>query len=216
MCDPHRTSSDQTAAGSYQALFALLGDNEDKANHAYQLLRSKLVVYFECRKTTPAEDYADEVLHRIAERIAGGENVEDINRYAFGIARFVQLESYRRRVHDPIENEDPDSGGREDGPIQSALRVKPKIELLEIDSHDNLLRECLRLCLAELDLEKRELLLAYYECDESTGQHKQHRKRLAAKYKKSAGALQKQICLLRQKVSNCTKACVQRGDLDAG
>jgi DNA-directed RNA polymerase specialized sigma24 family protein len=214
MCEPDRTTQQSTVA-SYQELLTLLGDSEDEAGHAYQLLRAKLVTYFEGRKITPAEDYADEVFHRIADRITGGEKIEDVNRYAFGIARFVRLESYRAQIHQPIENDDPESR-RDDGPIHSALTVEPKIDLLDADSHESLMRECLRLCLADLDLDKRELLLTYYECDESSGRHKQHRKKLAEKLKKSAGALQKQICLLRQKVSSCTKACVQKGNPDAG
>ena len=215
MCEPDRSSSEGTTAGSYRDLFALLGESEDQANRGYELLRAKLISYFEGRKITPAPDYADEVLHRIAEKISGRENVEDINRYAFGIARFVRLESYRRQIHQPLDDDDPDSG-HAGGWIHPALTVKPNLELLDEDSHDNIMRECLRLCLAELTGEKRELLLTYYEGDESSGKHKEHRKRLAEKLKKSAGALQKQICLLRQKVSSCIKACVQKGNPNAG
>ena len=57
----------------------------------FQSLRKKLVMYFAGRKMSPAEDYADEVILRALTKISEGEEVEDINKYVFGIARFVRM-----------------------------------------------------------------------------------------------------------------------------
>ena len=211
MLEFSRTNSEEDSVGGYDKLFALLGADSDEAGRNYQLLRTKLISYFECRKATPAEDYADEVLHRIAEKIEAGETIEDVNRYAFGVARFVRLESYRKQTDLPIDTAGARAGSVGEGRVHPSLTVEPKTEILDNDSIDNVRRECLRSCLMQLNVDHRDLLLAYYHTDESSRKHKDHRRRLAEKYKKSAGALQKQMCLLRQKVSRCTKVCMAGG-----
>ena len=90
----------------------------------------------------------------------------------------------------------------------AALRVEPKIDLEDGDS-SSVRHRCLRSCLAELSNEKRKLLINYYAVDEAEGKHKAQRKKLAENSNRSAGALQKEICLLRKKIGTCTKECVK-------
>ncbi len=196
----------ESTANRYQELFALLGDDEDQAARHYVLLRTKLITYFEGRRISPAEDYADEVFHRTAAKIGAGEKVEDINRYVFGIARFVRLESYRKTETETI---DENHSGIDNRPakLPDALIVDPR---LPDDGSATVMHACLSECLRKLDDDKRQLILDYYEADEGGGKHIEHRRRLAERYGKSAGALQKQICLLRQKVSGCANDCVRR------
>lgn len=205
---PESRSSDDTSerTGSYEQLLTLFADDEHLAAERYLLVRAKLVLYFESRRISPSEDYADEVLHRTVQKIADGEQIEDIDRYIYGIAKFVRLESFRRRQMDSLD----DTGIQGDGasrPVPAALRVMP----LVFDSEsDGPMQRCLGQCLANLSQENKELLLNYYAADEKRGTHIEQRKALAKKAGKSAGALQKQICLLRQKVGTCTKDCVRR------
>jgi DNA-directed RNA polymerase specialized sigma24 family protein len=194
----------EIVSGGYDKLLLLLGRNEHEAARAYKKLREKLLTYFECRRISPAEDHADEVMHRIAAKAAAGEAIEDINRYAIGIARFVRLESFRSPKTVSIDD-DPGSENFNSISFDPALAVQPDVLMDGDDTNDTL--TCLRKCLDALGSDNRELLLAYYETDEGSGKHKDHRRRLAEKHGKSAGALQKQICLLRQKVSGCTREC---------
>jgi DNA-directed RNA polymerase specialized sigma24 family protein len=188
---------------SYEMLLRYLDENDEQsAARRYLLLRSKILLYFEGRKISPAEDFADEVLHRVAAKIAAGEKIDDINRYAFGIARFVCLEHYRKPQTEAIENET-------DGKTPAALIVEPNV-----NSEDGLKirHRCLRSCMAELSNEKRKLLIDYYAVDEANPKHKEQRKKLAEMSNRSSGALQKEICLLRKRIGNCTKECVKENE----
>ena len=171
------------------------------------LMRAKLLAYFEGRRLSPSEDLADEVIFRAAQKIGGGEQVEDINRYVYGIARFVRLETFRRRDTESVDGFEPSA----DTPFRrmpNQLKVMP---VVYGDEPSSLGHRCLRTCLNNLPTENRDLILEYYKSDESRGTHIEFRKLQAKRLGKSAGALQKQICLLRQKLAECTRKCVQEG-----
>jgi hypothetical protein len=170
----------ESTANSYQELFTLLGDNEDQAAR-----------------------------RRTAAKIATGEMIDNIDLYVFGVARFVRLESYRRPEMVLIEEEHHGPEERA-AKMPDALTVAPRLHGGGEDGSESVMQGCLRECLEKLDDGKRRLILAYYDADETSGKQIEHRRQLAERYKKTAGALQKQICLLRQKVSNCSKECVRR------
>jgi DNA-directed RNA polymerase specialized sigma24 family protein len=186
-------------------MLRLLADDERLAAERFMLVRAKLVTYFEGRRISPAEDFADEVLHRTAQKIASGEKVEDINRYIYGIARFVRLESHRRRETESIDEiTSAGDGFRRQTP--EGLRVEAS-GLAE--NSGSQMENCLSECLSKLPAENKQLLLSYYAADERKGTHIEQRRAMAERMGKSPGALQKQVCLLRQKVSACAKDCVR-------
>jgi hypothetical protein len=187
-------------------MLRLLADDERLAAERFMLVRAKLVTYFEGRRISPAEDFADEVLHRTAQKIASGEKVEDINRYIYGVARFVRLESHRRLNTESLDEITSSSDGfRRQMP--EALRV---VAANPAEASDSRMENCLSECLGKLPGDSKGLLLGYYAADERKGTHIEQRRVLAQRLGKSPGALQKQICLLRQKVSLCAKDCVKR------
>jgi DNA-directed RNA polymerase specialized sigma24 family protein len=171
------------------------------------IARAKLVVYFEGRRLSPSEDLADEVLFRTARKIGDGERVDDINRYIYGIARFVRLETFRRRETESVDGFDLIT----DRPFQRTPEQLKVMPVIYGDHPSSLEHRCLRTCLAGLPKENRDLILNYYEKDDSTGTHIEYRRSLAKSLGKSLGALQKQICLLRQKLGECTMKCVRDG-----
>lgn len=200
-------SSPDDRTEGYRLLLRLLSADETEAAAQYMLLRAKLVTYFEGRRLSPADDLADEVLFRAAQKIGDGEQVEDINRYVYGIARFVRLETFRRRDTEYVDGFEPNA----DSPFRRTpdqLKVMP---VIYGDDPSSLGHRCLRMCLANLPRENRDLIVDYYKRDDLRGTHIEYRKSLAKRLGKSAGALQKQICLLRQKLADCTKKCVQEG-----
>lgn len=200
----HQKSGPELDAG-YRELLAYLGNGEEESARGYLLARAKLLTYFEARGITPAEDHADEVLHRAAAKFAAGEKIEDIGRYLYGIARFVRLESFREPRHESIDaaNTDNDERGARS---PASLIAQPD----RVDDSEDVRHACLGECLRALDADKRSLLLEYYDTDEPGGGHIGHRKALADRLGKKPGALQKQVCLLRQKLASCTKDCVAR------
>ena len=210
--DPAVSETAEMTAGNdpsigYDEMLRLLADDERAAVERFMVVRAKLIAYFEGRRISPAEDFADEVLHRTAQKIASGEKVEDINRYIYGIARFVRLESHRRRETESLD-EITSFGDQFRQRMPEALRVTP---IDPSDGGGSRLESCLSGCLGKLPADNRDLLLGYYAADERKGTHIQQRRIMAERLGKSPGALQKQICLLRQKVSACAKDCVRNG-----
>jgi DNA-directed RNA polymerase specialized sigma24 family protein len=196
------------AVGGYEQLLRYLDEtDEQSAARRYMLLRAKLSMYFEGRKISPAEDFADEVLHRVVVKISVGEKIDDINRYVFGVARFVCLEHFRQPEIETIDDDSRDVPAKT--PV--ALTVEPKVDF-EDENGSTAKHRCLRSCLAELSDEKRKLLIDYYDIDEAGAKHKDQRKQLALSSNRSAGALQKEICLLRKKIGNCTKECIKENE----
>ena len=187
---------------SYDQLLNMLADDEQLAADRYLLIRAKLIMYFEGRRVSPSEDHADEVLHRVAKKIDAGEEIKDVNRYVFGVARFVMLEAFHQPQMQAV-----------DEVLQEGMKTPAVLSVsspVVNDEADTPMQTCLRECLLELRDDKRKLLLDYYEIDEASGHHIEQRKRLAARLNKTPGALQKEICLLRKKVSECSHDCVKR------
>lgn len=194
----------------YRDLLQLLGADDVTSADRYLLLRSKLAAYFEGRRISPAEDYADEVLHRVAAKLASGEKILDINRYVYGIARYVRLESYR--APEMVALDDEQMSG-DDPRVAGALsHTAPTPGTHDHGDRDapGVLQRCVNECLEALSTDHQNLILAYYDADEGSGKHIQRRKELAKQNNKSAGALHKQICVLRQKIGNCARECTRR------
>jgi DNA-directed RNA polymerase specialized sigma24 family protein len=127
-------------------LVAALANDPEAAGAAYGVLRQRLVGFFERRAIPDAEVLADETLDRIAHRLEQGERIEQVNGYAYGVARLVSMEWLRRQAREgaaqrlwPAESRDADEG--------EAERVRG-----------------LERCLEELPEESRRLILEYYGC----------------------------------------------------
>ena len=77
-------------------LHALDGDRA-RAGNIYQETRSNLIRFFEWRGCPFPEDHADETINRVARRILEGEDVRDVPKYFFGVARLLFLEIQKER-----------------------------------------------------------------------------------------------------------------------
>ena len=80
-------------------LLACLDQNREQAASRYEIIRRKLMKYFECRGCCSPEDLADETINRVARRIYEGKEIwtsEPAN-YFYGVARNV-LKEYRGRT----------------------------------------------------------------------------------------------------------------------
>jgi RNA polymerase sigma factor (sigma-70 family) len=173
-----------TADAFDKLLFCLDCTDRESASEKYLLLRRNLVRFFEGRGLSSAEEAADEVCNRLARKLDAGECIENINQYAYGIARMIMLEIRKRQ-------------GRE----QKALsELQPKNDFLPDDeeSEVELRLECLNRCLNDLSAENRELILAYYQGD---GRAKiENRQKLADKLGIPQNALRSRAVRLRERL----------------
>src|SRR5262249_48216587 len=134
----------------FEALLARFDPDRNRAAEDYELLRRKLVKFFEHHQCVLTEDLADETIDRIAKRIEV-EDIKDIRLFAYGVARRVCLEVRRKssRFVSIDENADP-------GPLPGGeADLEGKIMEGLLNARCSL---CLDKCLGRLPHEKRDLI----------------------------------------------------------
>lgn len=175
------------SAEGFARLLDRLHADPDQAAHEYERLRRGLVKFFDWRGTAPPEECADEVLDRLAQKLAQ-VTVQDVASYVRGIARMVLLERRRGPVFSSIE-EAP----------QATLAVQPPAEA------GSRLHDCFDRCLAELPDEGRTLILRYYEGERSA--KISNRRHLASMLGVTESALRNRVQRLRDRLEDCVRAC---------
>ena len=80
-----------------ESLIILLdSDGEGPPGTGYQLIRFKLIKYFEWQRCVAAEELADETIDRVARKIAEGQQMENLRGFFYGVARLVLKEFQRK------------------------------------------------------------------------------------------------------------------------
>ncbi len=180
-----------TSAG-LAGLLRRLDSDPDRAGREYQRLHYGLFKFFDWRGVWPADEAADEVMDRLARKLQDGERVEDVYRYAHGIARLVLLERRRAPAFVPLEAvpELPTTGSSDE---------RARREQFE---------DCFERCLAETPSDARSILMRYYEGDRS--EKISNRRRLALALGLTDNALRSRVQRLRNSLERCIQACVSK------
>ncbi|MEP6912900.1 MAG: hypothetical protein ABI923_09110 [bacterium] len=147
---PHQTAGHAKWVLTTQALDKLLDHfsiNREDAGKQYEMMRVKLVRYFEWRSCPSAEDLADETINRVARRIDEGENIFNLPGYFSTVARLVFMESLRERERTSV-------------PLDEIPEM-PAQQPVEDEQREARLR-CLDHCLNKLPVESQTLILKYY------------------------------------------------------
>jgi len=173
-------------------LFRLDPDRE-RAGEEYELLRLKLLTYFRSRAFMRAEDLADETLNRLAKKIAEGEEVRDVLRYCYGLARWVWMEYLKKPDAHPVSFDD--------------LPLTPFV------MSDPLLRKerefCCQHCLRELSAADRELIAEYWIHENQN--HRDARREIAERLRISLTALRIRVSRIKDKLETCFSRCLENG-----
>lgn len=165
----------------FDKLLARLNPDRDQAGVLYEEMRLKLVKFFVWKNCPEADLHADHALDRIARRLDEGIAIQNLNAYAYQVARYMVLELYRQPP--PPELPPPD-----DPP--------PRMD-------------CLETCLATQPERDRELILAYYEGE--VGEKIEKRKKLAQKLNITTTALKIRCCRIRTRLETCINQCMKQG-----
>jgi DNA-directed RNA polymerase specialized sigma24 family protein len=177
---------------AFGKLLSCLHADHERSGEEYEKIRQKLIVYFEGRRCSPADEHADEVINRVARKIDEGEEVRDINRYVFGVARFLRLEVMRQ----PRSEVEPDSH-------LDRLIALPNFE---VEREDRL--TFLDRCLEKLPPESKQMILEYYQGEKR--EKIDNRGLMAKRYGLSTNGLKIRICRIRTKLEDCIKECLRR------
>jgi len=190
-----RLSVSATARGKWtltqeafdKLLHALDGDRA-RAGNIYQETRSNLIRFFEWRGCPFPEDHADETINRVAKRILEGEDVRDVPKYFFGVARLLFLEIQKARARE-----------------LNALNNLPDAEPSFHDSDEARL-DCLRQCLGGLSADQRDLIIGYYQGEKSN--KVKNRQILAERLRIPIGTLRMRALRLREQLEVCVENCL--------
>lgn len=171
----------------FDEFLATLDSDREAAGRKYEVLRSKLISYFDWRNCPSPEDQADEAITRVIRKIEAGEALRDASTFVFGVARMMLLEISRR-----MEKE------------RTALRefsLAPPIDTHSVEAQNRI--DCLRECLAALPDKSRTLITEYYADD---GAEKiRRRKSLAGRLGLQMNALRIRACRVRDQLEECMR-----------
>jgi hypothetical protein len=173
--------------GGFDALLAALDPDRNVAAQRYSALRERLSRFFTWNNADDPDQQADEVLDRVARRVAaaGGDDeaVRQPEKFAAGVARMLLREGWRAQK----ANLHMISSFQQ----QSEDRNRLAEEQREMERLSALLEECLD----ELQPEQQELIRRYYST-ESRSQI-DGRKQLAEEFNISLNALRNRALRIR-------------------
>lgn len=178
---------------AFEQLLAAFSPDRETAARQYEILRKKLIRFFEWRAAGIAEDRADETLNRVAKRIDQGQEVDNVAAYAYRVAYLVFLETLKEPVLVEID--------------QEAFRP-PAIEPQFQDTEHELRQRCFDRCLEGLAGENRKIILSYYL--EERRAKILLRKSLADQLKISMDALRIRAHRIRKGLEECIKSCMRQ------
>ncbi len=176
---------------AFQRLLSSLDSDPRQAGEKYEGLRRKLIIFFLARRGQHAEESADEALDRLGRRLAEGERIHDVGRFAYGVARHVHSEDLRRlrrrrRALQAFAGSTPDP--------RWAFAADEGLE-------------CVRQCIAQLEVEDRRFIIDYY--DGSGRDLQQARKELAERLGITPTALRLRSYRLRRLLEVSVRQCLQ-------
>jgi hypothetical protein len=182
----------------FHRLLARLDPDPVRASEAYESLRQQLMKFFSRNQPhADAEALADRVLDEVARKPDSYE-IRNVAEFAIGVARYVQMENYRRNSATTRLAEGHDFRGSDEDPEHTVLQ--------RIDA-DRKLR-CFLHCMEGLKPEERWLILEYYPAENRNLEER--RRRLAATLGSVAGALTSRLNRLRTKLVRCCLHCHAR------
>ena len=156
----------------------------------YEALRARLLRFFRWERFADSEELADEVLNRVARKLAEGEQIVNLEAYVSGVARLVLREAANR-----------------DRRRERALERMPEPDPFQ---EDPAAQDCLERQLAKLPPADRTLILRYYSGERSG--RIENRKQLAAQLGLNLNALRNRALRLRTRLESLVRACLESRD----
>lgn len=182
-------------ADAFEKLLDSFSQDRNEAGAQYEIIRQKLVRFFEWRAIGSADEHADETINRVARRIDEGQIIENLKSYFYGVARMVCMEVVKDREHAPIALDD----------ALALLRDKAAEVTETVEADPRVL--CFDRCLDSLAPEQRTLITTYYE--EERRAKIELRQELADKLNIPLNALRIRAHRIRVNLEKCITTCLQ-------
>lgn len=189
---------------SLEGLLAFLHPDREKAASQYELIRKKLIAFFQGRGCSAPEDYTDITINRVARKISEGVEIHTINpsRFFFGVARKVLQESWNDLQHKSTPLDDPSVVEHiSQDPLEVREQASQRLRLEQS-------LQCLDRCLKNIPSKNQDLIIQYYQGDTSV--KIKNRKKLAQQLGIPVNALRIRALRIREKLEECVKDCVKQ------
>jgi RNA polymerase sigma factor (sigma-70 family) len=180
------------SAEALSRFLACLDPDSDRAGEKYESLRLTLMKFFDWRGAHFPEELADETINRVIRKIDEGEGIRDIPTYCYGVARLVLLEKLKG----------PESRRADFEELPPAALVAP--EPVEKDEK----QDCFELCLKDLPVESRQLILQYYSDEKRKKINR--RLSLAERLGIPLNALRSRAQRIRNRLEECVNGCLKK------
>jgi DNA-directed RNA polymerase specialized sigma24 family protein len=175
---------------AFEKLLGQLGADRERAGEQYEIIRRKLIKFFEWRGSVFPEDHADQVINRVARKIDEGEEIRDLKNYFYGVARLLFLETLKEQDKEAAALEHlPQARTDSEEPDESEPRF-----------------ECLEMCLRGLTAENRELIVQYYR--KERGAKIENRRAMAQGMGIQLNALRIRAHRIKTKIEECINDCL--------
>ena len=176
---------------AFEKLLNSFSPDRDEAGAQYEIIRRKLVRFFEWRAIDSPTDYADETINRVARRIAEGQIVDNLRSYFYGVARLVCMEA---KKHPNLA----------EVPIDDAPPILETKRLEDPEAEARI--QCFDHCLDSLPSKNRNLIVNYYR--EERHAKIQLREELAHSLQIPLNALRIRAHRIRVSLEQCITQCM--------
>lgn len=170
---------------NFEALLAYLcPEDREEAGRRYSVLHAKVTGYFRLKGMFDPEGDADDALDRAGEKIRGGYNIPELDKFCIGIAVNIIHERFRQKR-------------REESAYLEFLEDNEEAVVNEDMNH-------MKRCFKQLPAKEQYVLIKY--CQVPPGLDRaEHRRDLAQRFNSSIGALRIRVARLRRQLENCVK-----------
>lgn len=177
---------------AFEKLLARLASDRNEAGEKYEIIRLKLLRFFEWRSCDSPDHRVDEAFNRVMRRIDEGQTIENLMAYFYETARLIFMESLKEKSRTAALIENTPT------PVALPIDLEPTGDEPRVQCFDD--------CLADLTVYNRKLILAYYECEK----HEKivRRKKLAVELKIPMNALRIRAHRIRKDLEKCVKNCL--------
>lgn len=178
---------------SFNELLAWLNPDRDSAARMYEEIRRDLIKVFGWNKCIDPEGMADETFDRAAKKARQLKDSFEGNRklFFYGVANNL-IKEYRKTVRSYVSLDEVE--------IAESPPTNFDEETAEVRE------ECLRICLLELKVEKRDLLIAYYAKEKRA--KIDQRAEMAQRLGVSIETLRVRMCRIRSELVECIEHCL--------
>ena len=192
---PERKTDWILTQSAFRRLLDWLDAGTDSAGRRYLEIRLRLVLYFDRKNCASPDELADETLNRVARRLEeeGAITTDTPAHYCYIVARFVLLESFRKKPHKPLADQLPAQPDSTEEKQQTERRW-----------------QCMESCLQKLAPKDRALIVNYYQGEQRT--KIENRRKMAAKLRLSANALSIRASRIRDKLEACARQCLSEDE----